>query len=62
MRASAVKFLGRCNGWNGRMGEMKNHNARKKFLDLCQYLGDCPPAPPLTQQLSIDNNVRLMLG
>ena len=33
MRASAVKFLGRCNGWNGRMGEMKNHNARKKFLD-----------------------------
>ena len=27
-----------------------------------QYLGYCPPIPPLTQQQSIDNKLRLMLG
>ena len=32
------------------------------MLDQCQYLGNCPPTPPLTQQQSIDNNLGLMLG
>ena len=31
-------------------------------LDQYQYLGNCPPAPPLTQQQSIDNKLGLMLG
>ena len=31
-------------------------------LDQYQYLGNCPPTPPLTQQQSIDNKFRLMLG
>ena len=33
-----------------------------KFTDQHQYLGNCPPTPPLTQQQSIDNNLGLMLG
>ena len=32
------------------------------LLDQYQYLGNCPPAPPLTQQQSIDNKLGLMLG
>ena len=32
------------------------------FTDQYQYLSNCPPTPPLTQQQSIDNNLRLMLG
>ena len=32
------------------------------FLDQYQYLGNCPPTPPLTQQQSIDNRLELMLG
>ena len=32
------------------------------LLDQYQYLGNCPPTPPLTQQQSIDNNLGLMLG
>ena len=32
------------------------------FSDQYQYLGNCPPTPPLTQQQSIDNKLRLMLG
>ena len=31
-------------------------------LDQYQYLGNCPPTPPLTQQQSIDNMLGLMLG
>ena len=31
-------------------------------LDQYQYLGNCPPTPPLTQQQSIDNKLGLMLG
>ena len=30
--------------------------------DQYQYLGNCPPTLPLTQQHSIDNELRLMLG
>ena len=31
--------------------------------DQYQYLGNCPPTPPLTQQQAIiDNKLRLMLG
>ena len=32
------------------------------WLDQYQYLSNCPPTPPLTQQQSIDNKLRLMLG
>ena len=35
---------------------------RETKLDQYQYLGNCPPTPPLTQQQSIDNKLRLMLG
>ena len=31
-----------------------------KDSDQYQYLGNCPPTPPLTQQQSIDN--KLMVG
>ena len=31
-------------------------------LDQHQYLGNCLPTPPLTQQQSIDNKLGLMLG
>ena len=30
--------------------------------DQYQYLGNCPPTPPVTQQQSIDNKLGLMLG
>ena len=33
-----------------------------KKTDQYQYLGNCPPTPPLTQQQSIDNKLGLMLG
>ena len=32
------------------------------YLDQYQYLGNCPPTPPLAQQQSIDDNLGLMLG
>ena len=38
------------------------HPYKLKQLDQYQYLGNCPPTPPLTQQQSIDNNLGLMLG
>ena len=34
----------------------------KQIVDQYQYLGNCPPTPPLNQQKSIDNNLGLMLG
>ena len=34
----------------------------KLFWDQYQYLGNCPPTPPLTQQQSTDNKLGLMLG
>ena len=34
----------------------------QEILDQYQYLGNCPPTPPLTQQQSIDNKLGLMLG
>ena len=33
-----------------------------KYSDQYQYLGNCPPTLPLTQQQSIDNKLGLMLG
>ena len=33
-----------------------------RVSDQYQYLGNCPPTPPLTQQQSIDNKLGLMLG
>ena len=33
-----------------------------KLLDQYQYLGDCPPTAPLTQNQSIDNKLGLILG
>ena len=32
------------------------------YLDQYQYLGNCLPTPPLTQQQSIDNKLGLILG
>ena len=32
------------------------------YWDQNQYLGNCPPTPPLTRQQSIDNKLGLMLG
>ena len=34
----------------------------REIWDQYQFLGNCPPTPPLTQQQSIDNKLRLMLG
>ena len=34
----------------------------QKETDQYQYLGNCPPTPPLTQQQSIDSKLGLMLG
>ena len=34
----------------------------KVSTDQYQYLGNCPPTPPLTQQQSIDNKSGLMFG
>ena len=34
----------------------------KSISNQYQYLGNCPPTPPLTQQQSIDNKLGLMLG
>ena len=31
-------------------------------MDQYQYPGNCPPTPPLTQQQSTDDKLRLMLG
>ena len=38
------------------------HYSFIEFLDQYQYLGNCPPTPPLIQQQSIDNKLRLMLS
>ena len=32
------------------------------LVDQYQYLGNCPPTPPLTQKQSVDNNLGLMSG
>ena len=49
-----------------RMKEVITHSRSfgllAKFSDQYQYLGNCPPTPPLTQQQSIDDKLRLMLG
>ena len=44
--------------------QQKFDRKRKKMekSDQYQYLGNCPPTPPLTQQESIDNKLGLMLG
>ena len=34
----------------------------RQFPDQYQYLGNCPPTPPLTQQQSIVDKLALMLG
>ena len=34
----------------------------EEILDQYQYLGNCSPTPPLTQQQSIDDKLGLMLG
>ena len=31
-------------------------------MDQYQYMGNCPPTPPLTQQQPIVNKLGLMLG
>ena len=32
------------------------------LMDQYQYLGNCPPTPPLSQQQSTDNKLGVMLG
>ena len=44
-----------------RMADVKT-NSFITLSDQYQYLDNCPPNPPLTQQQSIDNKLRLMLG
>ena len=39
----------------------ENKKFQINFWDQYQYLGNCPPTPPLTRQ-SIEENLRLMLG
>ena len=53
-----VFFFGGGGGRTGLRGKM----ALRDDADQYQYLGYCPPTPPLTQQQSIDNKLRLMLG
>ena len=53
---SSLVREGVCVGGGGGRGVTK-----VKVWDQYQYLGNCPPTPPLTQQQSIDNNLRLML-
>ena len=51
-----ILFFGHCavtNTWNEECIDIG---------DRYQYLGNCPPTPPLTQQQSIDNKIGLMLG
>ena len=59
--------------WNSLHSSLKTINSMPIFkyspkhelledLDQYQYLGNCPPTPPLTQQQSIDNMLGLMLG
>ena len=40
----------------------ENKKFQINFWDQYQYLGNCPPTPPLTLQQSIDDKLRLMLG
>ena len=39
-----------------------NFMCGKLFWDQYQYLGNCPPTPPVTQQQSIDNKLRVNVG
>ena len=51
-----ILFFSRCavtNTWNEECIDIG---------DRYQYLGNCPPTPPLTQQQSIDNKIGFMLG
>ena len=49
--------------WETKNWEKKTQKAvLMPLLDQYQYLGNCPPTPPLTQQQSIDNKLGLMLG
>ena len=43
-------------------GIRMSHLDNQKDLDQYQYLGNCSPTPPLTQQQLIDNKFGLMLG
>ena len=52
---------GRKKGEGGRKAN-KRVGGLLETLDQYQYLSNCPPTPPPTQQQSIDNNLRLMLG
>ena len=40
----------------------KKRTLMQNYWDQYQYLGNCSPTPPLAQQQSIDNKLRLMLG
>ena len=60
---ATVFVLGEGRGGGGGGGGGGGQRGRElKELDQYQYLGNCPPTPPLTQQQSIDNKLGLMLG
>ena len=75
-RGEGEEERGRVGGtwkWGGERGREKGKGeggkkANKRVgglletLDQYQYLSNYPPTPPLTQQQSIDNNLRLTLG
>ena len=48
--------------WETRPIDTKILQEKLDKSDQYQYLGNCPPTPPRTQQQSIDNKSGLMLG
>ena len=49
-------------GGGGERTGLRGKMALRDDADQYQYLGYCPPTPPLTQQQSIENKLKLMLG
>ena len=45
-----------------RVNVLYRFDIARSYVDQYQYLGNCPPTPPLTQQQSTDNKLGLMLG
>ena len=63
IRATVESFYGRyfVSSFNSDKGSMLKKSVLETW-DQYQYLGNCSPTPPLTQQQSIDNKLRLMLS
>ena len=63
IQATVESFYGRyfVSSFNSDKGSMLKKSVLETW-DQYQYLGNCSPTPPLTQQQSIDNKLRLMLS